>query len=117
MAFPADITLGTQTYSSSVVKPGSVVRSDATKPVTSPALVTISHETNKTGQENSVFISDRFHSTETYGSQKTRALLKIQYNPTLGHAEQEAELAAVIADIVEFFGISVNVDKFINKEV
>lgn len=118
MAFPSDITLvNSGTYSTAVVRPTSVVRSDATKDVTTPSLLTISHETSKNGGENSVVMSERYHSTETHGSQKVRGMLKVQYNPTLGYALTEAELASVIADLVEFFNVPANVDKFINKEV
>ena len=117
MAFPSDITLiNSGTFSTSVVRPTSVVRSDASKDITTPALLTISHETAKNGTENSVVISERLHSDEVNGTQKIRAMLKVTHNPTLGYALQEAELLSVIADLVEFFGVPANVDKFINKE-
>lgn len=118
--FAQDIIINTKTYSLRSQRATSSVRSDATRSITAPKTVTISHEVAKSARVSSaVMIDDKVVVTSAAGvtsSDTIRALLKIQYNPYSGRTTTNADIKAAIADLVAFLGVTANVDKIINQE-
>lgn len=121
MAFPSDITIDTQTYSTIVTRPTSTVRQDPTAEINSPRTMTISHETAKSGVVSSVVYFDNAYVTDcndacviapTLG--KIRSQFKLSYNPL----DKQVSLATIQADVEELmlFLTPENLTKLINLE-
>lgn len=120
MAFPSDLTVGTNTYSLVTTRANASIRSDATQPVSTPVFLQISHETAKDGSVQSVVIIDRVYDTPCVingvpKQGKVRGQFKLAYNPTDG-ADIESFLTFVRDEITAIIGDSTNFTKFKNKE-
>lgn len=123
MAMSPDITIDAVTYSSSIVKPNSTVRADATQPVTDPDYMTVSHETAQNGRVSSVIIFEDIKAIPCNdtcqivpGQSSIKAMLKIQYNPKDGREDFNAALVNLLAAINTASGDAALMDKFLNKE-
>lgn len=117
--FTADITLNTKSYVMKAQRATSSVRGVATRPVSEPLSLTISHETAKNGRVSSVIMIDDTavvqSGTSVAHAETLRAMLKIQYNPLSGRTSIDAAVQALCADIVAF-ATPANITKLLNKE-
>lgn len=123
MAFSDPITIDATDYSVVSANSKSTLRANALQDLDKPELLTISHETAASGKVSSVIILDFGYPVAcdtTCGTaasiEKDRVMLKVQYNPIKGEADQKVVLTAMIADIVLFLTNSANVIKLLNKE-
>lgn len=117
--YTSDITIGTETYALRTQRVNSSVRAEISQPVSEPRLLTISHETSKSGRVSSVVMIDDSKVVQIGSSAPTvdtmRALLKIQYNPLSGRTGVEAEIKAMIAALAAF-ATDANISKLLNQE-
>lgn len=123
MAFPSEITIDTNVYASTVVKPRSTLRSDATASLDAPATLLISHEISAAGRVSSVGILDSGYPVPcdtvcgtSSSIEFNRVMLKVVYDPSKGQATQKDELTAMITEMITFFGDLDNITKFLNQE-
>lgn len=117
--FINDITIGTDVFSKTVVRPTSSTYSDNNQTLSNPRTLQISHEIAKSGRVSTAVIIDDT-ATVTLGSSlvadNVRALIKISYNPLGGRAELTAAVKAAIAQINAFMSVEANVTKLLNRE-
>lgn len=122
--YSSTITLSATNYDLNLQNARSSVRSDATAPLGAPRTLTISHETNaKTGLVSSaVLLSDTkvIPVGTTNVTDVAKVYLKLQYNPANGRASLEADIKAMITELVDFVADATNgvafVDKLLNLE-
>lgn len=117
--FTSDITIGSQTFSAVTSYGSSTIRRKTGEPVSEPTDLTISHEVAKNGRVSSaVIIDDVKVVSDTNGivTDNVRALVKLQYNPASGRSTLDADIRALIDDLVTFLGVAGNVDKLVNRE-
>lgn len=115
-----DITLGTTVFALRSLRSTSSVRSDNNQAVDHPRLLTISHEVAKSGRVSSaIMIDDTVPvtvGTSQVGSDTTRVLLKLQYNPLSGRTTTSADLKLALAELAAFISVEANIDKILNRE-
>lgn len=118
--FTPDITIGTNIYSLTQQRTSGSLRSDPSKGILNPLLMTISHEEAKNGKISSVVILDSEVTVDSTTalpvSDNIRVLFKIQYNPTSGRTGTAAELERLRALLVTFINTPANINKLLNKE-
>lgn len=122
--YSSTITLTATNYDLNLQNARSSVRSDATAPLASPRTLTISHETNtKSGLVSSAVLLSNAQVVPVGTSNVTdvaKVYLKLQYNPANGRASLEADIKAMITEMVDFLADPVNgavfVDKLLNLE-
>lgn len=118
--YTTDITLGTNVYSLTTQRINASIRSDAAQPLSEPNTLTISHENAKNGRRSSVVIFDDIKvltSSSTLPLQdNVKVMLKVQFNPLGGRTTNEADINALLADLVSFISEPTNVTKFLNQE-
>jgi hypothetical protein len=122
MAMSSDLTLGTVTYSSTVIKSNSTLRANAARPIEDPEVLTISHEIAKNGKVSSVILIDDNEAlpcTTTCNTPTTsnvRAMFKLQYNPLDGRAGLVTSITYVINQLQLALNDATVMAKFVNKE-
>lgn len=119
--YASDITIGTKTYSLQSQRTLSSVRSDATRSVSEPRLLTISHENAKNGRRSSVIIIDDNKVVSIAGanvpvSDNVRVLLKVQFAPSGGRTTTTADINELLTQLTTFLGTPANVTKLLNQE-
>jgi len=116
--FASDLTVGTRTYSLRSQRMSSSLRGDATRTVSNPRLLTISHETAKNGKVSSVMMIDDT-AVVTNGTSVVndtiRVMVKLQYNPLVGRTDITTTIMAAI-DELQALLVEANVTKLLNKE-
>lgn len=123
MALSQDITLGTDVYALSVQRQNGSVRSVASRALTEPLTLTISHEVAKNGKVSSVVIVEDSKLVPMDAScsntpilDPVKAMFKIQYNPNVGRTDLDAAVLAVRDALDAFVSDNTIYDKFINRE-
>lgn len=119
--FANTLTLDTHNYDLVSQSPYRSMRSDATKPVSEPSTLTISHEVAKTGRRSSVVILDDnavINSGTSITKDSIKSQFKIQFNPYSGRtaADIETTINEQIAQLQAFISVPGNIDKFLNLE-
>lgn len=123
MAMSSDITVDTDVYSATIVKPRSTLRSDPTQPIGEPETLLVSHEIQSNGKVSSVVIFD--DGTVSTCSDacdispkvlNVRGMLKLQYNPTEGYPEITIAIDDVINKLKAFMADDALMDRFRNQE-
>jgi hypothetical protein len=123
--YPSDITIASTvptTYSIVTERASSSLYSDPSQPLAEPKVLTISHETDKSGRVSSVVYIDDIASlvNTTVGApavvDTVKCQFKLMYNPTLGRATLEADLAQLREELTVFVSDSTNWTKLLNKE-
>lgn len=114
-----DITLNTKVYSLTSTRPNGSLRRVATRPVSEPLSLTISHETAKSGRVSTVAYIDDVAVVQIGSSapvaDNIRVMVKIQYNPLSGRTGVEDSISAAVADLVALMSAE-NIDKLLNRE-
>lgn len=116
--FTSDLVVGTRTYSLRAQRTASSVRGDATRAVSAPRLLTISHETANNGKVSSVMMIDDtavVTNGTTVANDTIRAMIKIQYNPLVGRTDTTAVINSLI-DELKLLLVAGNITKLLNKE-
>lgn len=115
-----NITLNTKVFALTSQKPTSSIRAVAGLPVGSGNVLTVSHETGKTGVVSSVFIIDDSVTVPITGQvakiDNYRIMLKLQYNPTLGRVDGAAALANIRTQLKEILASDAMWTQFLNGE-
>lgn len=123
MSMSSDITLGTDLFSTIVVKPRSTIRSNPAQLASEPETLTISHEVASNGRISSVFIiddgtmvpcNDACATTPTMSN--VRGMIKLQYNPNEGNTDIDISVAAVIEYLKALLADDALMTKFRNQE-
>jgi hypothetical protein len=119
----ANITLDSKVYSTTSVKSNSTIRKDGARPIEDPALLTISHETAKSGRVNSVMIIDdtvMVPCNDTCqivpGVSSIKGLVKFSYNPKEGRTDLRTSLDSIVAQLTAMLGNQTLMDQFFNLE-
>lgn len=119
--YASDITIGTKTYNLQSQRTLSSVRSDASRPVGEPRLLTISHENAKNGRRSSVIILDDTKIVSVAGASvpvtdNVRLLLKAQFSPFGGRTTTADDINDLLTQLITFMGDPANVAKLLNQE-
>lgn len=117
--FLNELKLGADTFAKQSVRPLSATYADNNQQLNNPRILTISHETGKSGQVSSAVILDDALSIPVGNSlvnDRIRVLFKIQYNPLGGRTALAAAIKASVIQLKDFVGDDANLSKILNKE-
>lgn len=119
--YTADITLATKTFALTTQRTLSSVRSMAGEPVSEPNYLTISHENANSGRRSSVVILEDVKVVSAAGAvvpvkDSLKMMFKVQYNPFSGRTTTEADITAMVAQLVAFINTPANITKLLNQE-
>lgn len=113
------ITLGIDNFDLVSSMPYRSMRSNATRPMSEPQTLTISHEETKSGVRNSVVILEDVEVINTGTSvikDSIKAQLKLSLKPYSGRVNNEDVARALFASLTAFVADPSNIDKLFNKE-
>lgn len=117
--FNPTITIGTDVFAKTIVRPTSAVYADNNQTLSNPRSLTISHEVGKSGQVATAVILDDSAIVpvgNTNVNDKIRVLFKVQYNPLQGRSGLDTAIKAAIVQLSSFMSDDANVAKLLNKE-